>query len=222
MKDQTSHVKCGAKTKSGSPCQLPPVAGRNRCKYHGGKTPVAGPDHPTWKHGRYSKAIPKGLKSLLEQAASDPDLLNLRDEIAVLQVAIADSLATLENVTSVQVSSLREAAKSVREAEGTDAYDAALASLLTLCESASSASDQWHKIADLAERKARLVSAEHKRSVELEQMIPASRLYALIEFVVQVIRDTVKDRELIVAIGDRLRTVFDQAPDRRIDRTVGG
>ncbi len=36
-----SHSRCGAKTRGGTSCQRPPVAGRNRCRVHGGLSPGA-------------------------------------------------------------------------------------------------------------------------------------------------------------------------------------
>jgi glucans biosynthesis protein len=51
---------CGAQTRGGNPCRLPPVTGRRRCRLHGG---AAGSGAPTGnknalKHGRYTaKAI---------------------------------------------------------------------------------------------------------------------------------------------------------------------
>ena len=45
---------CGAKTRLGSPCSNPPVAGRSRCRMHGGKS-LAWFAHPRYKHGRFSK-----------------------------------------------------------------------------------------------------------------------------------------------------------------------
>jgi hypothetical protein len=33
--------RCGAKTRSGTPCQRPPIRGRKRCRLHGGLSPGA-------------------------------------------------------------------------------------------------------------------------------------------------------------------------------------
>jgi hypothetical protein len=67
-------VTCGAKTRSGSPCQKPPLAGRKRCRLHGGLS-LSGSDHPNFQHGRCTKqaradavAMTAYLKSL-EQLA---------------------------------------------------------------------------------------------------------------------------------------------------------
>ena len=46
--------RCGAKTRSGHPCQKWPILGRTRCRLHGGTTPF-GVDHPSYKDGQYSK-----------------------------------------------------------------------------------------------------------------------------------------------------------------------
>ena len=36
-----AHSQCGAKTRAGTACQSPPVAGRKRCRLHGGLSPGA-------------------------------------------------------------------------------------------------------------------------------------------------------------------------------------
>ena len=41
---QQSPVLCGAQTRTGRPCRMPPEPGRTRCKFHGGKS--TGPRTP--------------------------------------------------------------------------------------------------------------------------------------------------------------------------------
>jgi hypothetical protein len=43
-------VTCGAKTRSGNPCQKPPLQGKARCRLHGGAS-LSGKDHPNYQHG---------------------------------------------------------------------------------------------------------------------------------------------------------------------------
>jgi hypothetical protein len=43
-------VICGAKTRSGRPCQKFPVTGRARCRLHGGAS-KRGEEHWNYKHG---------------------------------------------------------------------------------------------------------------------------------------------------------------------------
>lgn len=58
-------VLCGAKTRQGHPCRQPVIEGRNRCHYHGGKSP-RGQDHPKYKHGGRSIEGMRLMKELRE------------------------------------------------------------------------------------------------------------------------------------------------------------
>jgi len=62
---------CFARTRSGKPCQKHPIAGRTRCRLHGGLS--TGPKTPEgkaacvaahWKHGRRSKAYVEARKQI--------------------------------------------------------------------------------------------------------------------------------------------------------------
>ena len=65
--------RCGAKTRSGKPCQSPAVHGNKRCRMHGG-APGSGPpkgNQNALKHGLYRKGAieqRKQLRALLRQS----------------------------------------------------------------------------------------------------------------------------------------------------------
>ena len=71
--------RCGAKTRSGKPCQLWPVKGRYRCRMHGGLSPGAPKGNSNaWKHGHYSAdsiAMRKRFKKLLKILKENPALM---------------------------------------------------------------------------------------------------------------------------------------------------
>jgi hypothetical protein len=49
--------RCGAKTRSGAPCQSPAVRGKRRCRMHGGNSPGAPKgNRNAMKHGRYCES----------------------------------------------------------------------------------------------------------------------------------------------------------------------
>jgi hypothetical protein len=90
---------CGAKTRGGGTCRKPPLAGRTRCRLHGGATPV-GIGSPHWKHGkrsRYLKHLPQVMEAGQKAALGDPELLSLKDELALLSARIAELLSSLGN-----------------------------------------------------------------------------------------------------------------------------
>jgi hypothetical protein len=51
-----SSARCGAKTRSGGRCKAPAVAGKKRCRMHGGASGSGAPrrNQNALKHGRYT------------------------------------------------------------------------------------------------------------------------------------------------------------------------
>ena len=68
---------------------------------HGGKTPQ-GIALPQTKHGRYSKHLPTRLLANYEAAKSDPDLLVMHDEIALVDARINELLEGSDTATAAQ------------------------------------------------------------------------------------------------------------------------
>jgi glucans biosynthesis protein len=67
--------RCEAKSRSGKPCRSPAVAGKKRCRMHGGAAGSGAPrgNKNALKHGRYTrKAIEerRRLRALLRQSRS--------------------------------------------------------------------------------------------------------------------------------------------------------
>ncbi len=89
---------CGAKTRQGNPCQLPPARGRTRCRLHGGATP-RGRASPHFKTGKYSSFLPDRLIGRYEEGQAAADLRSLRSEIALLQVRIIELLGQLKDAS---------------------------------------------------------------------------------------------------------------------------
>src|SRR3954470_5731126 len=88
-------ARCGARTRKGAgPCRQPGMAPSGRCRMHGGKTP-RGLASPLTKSGRYSRDLPTRVAARYENALADPELLSVRDDIALLQGAITDVMAEI-------------------------------------------------------------------------------------------------------------------------------
>ena len=53
-------LRCGAKTRKGTPCMAPAIAGKQRCRMHGGKGSGAPKgNHNAFRHGLYSAEVLK-------------------------------------------------------------------------------------------------------------------------------------------------------------------
>jgi hypothetical protein len=89
---------CGARTRNGTPCRRPPLAGRTRCRLHGGASP-AGISSPHFKNGRrsrYLRDLPGMVQGGYQATLDDGDLTSLRDELALLIARVRQLLPRLE------------------------------------------------------------------------------------------------------------------------------
>ena len=61
-------LRCGAKTRRGTPCQSPAVSGKRRCRMHGGAPGSGAPrgNQNALKHGLYTKEAMKDRRALRE------------------------------------------------------------------------------------------------------------------------------------------------------------
>lgn len=99
-REKPARKRCNAKCRSGNLCRNFAVPGRDRCKRHGGKTPLAGPEHPKFKSGKTSKILPGRLNDIYLQALNDPELLSHRKYAALLDTRVrqlCDRLFTKES-----------------------------------------------------------------------------------------------------------------------------
>jgi hypothetical protein len=220
--------QCGAKTRDGTPCRRPPLAGRRRCRLHGGATP-SGLGSPHWKHGRYSKVVPRGLRQAYEEAARDPELLSLRRDLALLQAFEVELLKRLSEGPPPR-GRLVKAYKRVLAA-GNDAAEqqAALAELGALLAGGEAAKEDyertWRRLRKLFQEKAQVVLVEARRLHNLDQYLTKEQAAALGHLVMCYLRDAVLDeatfargpRAVLRKAQDGLRAAMEgAAPTRQV------
>lgn len=72
-------------------CQAQAVTGSEKCRHHGGKS-LKGIAHPNFQGRGHTKNFPKGLLDSYNRAMSDPDILNLKHEMATVHAVSEDTL----------------------------------------------------------------------------------------------------------------------------------
>ena len=181
-----------------------------RCRHHGGRS-LAGVASPSFKHGRYSKFLPERLIGRYGEARADPELLALRDEIALVDVRLTELLQRLETgETAGKWARLAatygdlKAAQVERDVGGTAA---ALQKLGTIIEGEACEDVVWGDIIALLDQRRKLVESERKRLVEMQQMITVEQALALLARIQQVILDNVSDRGIISAISAEFKRI---------------
>lgn len=84
-------TQCNAKAKStGQQCRRNAMSGSTKCYVHGGATP-RGVASPHYRHGRYSKYVPKDLEAKIQELDSF-NILELADELQTQRALIAEYL----------------------------------------------------------------------------------------------------------------------------------
>jgi hypothetical protein len=86
--------RCNAKRRNGEPCRKYAIKGAARCRLHGGKS-LKSFAHPSFKAGKHSKFLPQQLRRDYEATLQDPELLSLRDAIALTEARVVDLLQGL-------------------------------------------------------------------------------------------------------------------------------
>ena len=198
---------CGAKTRAGTPCKKAPMA-NGRCHLHGGKS-LGGLASPTFKHGRYSRYLPANLTGRYEAARQDPDLLALRDEIALVDTRLGGLVEKLGSGESGSLwRRLRGAHQGLlqaREAKDSAGIASALTEIGELIERGTDEYVNWEEILGLLDQRRRLVESERKRLVEMQQMITVERAMLLVSAVVNAVARHVPDRKQLNAIATDIR-----------------
>lgn len=209
--DENGKQICGAKTSKGTPCRKPPKPGKNRCKLHGGNN-LSGIAHPNYKDGRYTNDIPARLVENYEAAKNDPNLLSVRDDMALLEARIRDLLKRVDSGESGRLwRQLRETYQAFRRATNAGEDDEAkrlLSEIGQLINAGYQDAQAWTEIENTIERKRKLGADERKRLVEMEQMIQTDRMLLVAGALVDAVRKHVSDRDILNAISTDLGAVL--------------
>jgi hypothetical protein len=182
-----------------------------RCRSHGGLTP-RGLASANFKHGRHSKSLPARLADRYDEALNDPDLLELASEIRLADAFIGERLATLESGESGAVwRDLGRAWRSfatARASGDTHSMMDALSAIEPLITSGGADYGAQQEILDMVDRRRKLVEAEAKRRVQMQQMITAEQAMVLISAIADVVMRHVPDPTTRASIGRDLETLI--------------
>jgi hypothetical protein len=201
MNDSQS-PQCGARTRAGTPCARHPVPGATRCKLHGGLSP-RGIASPTFKHGRHSRHLPTRLAARYQAAMTDPQLLELRSEVALMDARVDDLLSRIAAGNSADAweaaqtayADLLSASRSTDRLAATAALDALGAALNGRDDAAL-----WAEVSEVVDLRRRLVESERKQMIASEQFVAVAEIMSLMGAIVASVRAHVTDSQARAAI----------------------
>lgn len=196
-------MRCGAKTRTGAPCQAHAME-NGRCRMHGGGTP-RGIANPNTKHGKFSKDLPTRMLADYEAELTDGELLNLSDAIALIrsrQKEIIRSLSTggasaIWGELSETYGELMEA----QRAKDKDQVSRSLKHIGELIRDGGADAKTWRELADLMEQERKLIDTEQKRRVAMQTMVTAEKGQLLVKALLASVNAHVSDKRILAAIG---------------------
>jgi hypothetical protein len=130
---------------------------------------MAGQGPTSTRVGKHTRYLPKSLQERYDAAARDPDLVDLRDEIALLDVRIGQLLETLGDTGSPRLWREARARFDAFKAAGTQgkgsvvAARAALQAVDDVLAEGLAASSTWEELRDTIELRRRLSEAQSRR-----------------------------------------------------------
>ena len=195
---KTRNQKCKAINKDGTPCKRWAISGSEYCKAHalnkGELTRFKeGPANPSYKHGRYSKALPERMRQAAEAAEADPVLLNQRSEIALLTARLSEQLQQVDSRTSGKLwAELQGAAADFRQANAMNDREKAsfaMSEMLRLINAGGADHAAWEDIRSTVLDKNKLIASERKRLVEMKAFVTAEQGMVMIGRLAYAARD---------------------------------
>lgn len=209
MQSAQGHAICGAKTRSGAPCRSRPMP-NGRCRMHGGTAPVSIAS-PHFQHGRRSKYLPARLLDRYHEAASDPDLLAVRDEIALLDMRLNELLEQVDTGEAGELWMTAQAAwlAYLRKRDTVQERDAQRL-LDQIIERGATAFQSWAEIHQVIEQRRKLSETEQKRLVTMQQMVTVEQAMSFVAALQTSVRKHVTDTAALRAIAADMAMLANQ------------
>jgi hypothetical protein len=196
--------RCGALKRDGALCTLEPTGVGGRCRMHGGLTP-SGVFSPVATHLEKSRYAPsKRLMERYSLAANDPEMLSLREDIALLDARISDVLSRVDTGESGHLwKALKDAWTEAELSIDADPITQmrAMAKLGELIDRGLADTVAWGEITASLQQRRKLVESERKRMVETQQMITSTQALVMINQLSTAIMTHVSDPHARAAIA---------------------
>lgn len=197
-----------------------------RCWKHGGKS-LSGIASATFKTGRYSKVIPTHLTAQYEQAQEDPDLLGIKEDIALQDALLRGALDAMSRGEAGELwVKLNETWKEYQKAKRSTRIDGpnpqeSLAMIGFLIREGYQDYMGRIELRQMLQERAKLVEAEGKRLERAQQTITTNQAMSLAQALLHAVLAHVSDRSVLSRIQAEFIRLIGADDSRRIDPPAG-
>jgi hypothetical protein len=160
-----------------------------------------------FKHGRYSKYVPRRLLAKYEAAEQDPDLLSMRAEIALLDSRLQELLQRVHSGESGQMWRMLsdEIAQLLQNRDDPDRATVHINNLISIVRRGNADYAAWNELRSVVDQRRRLVDAERKRMVDAQLTMDVEQALLLLTVITGIIKDSV-DKHVDRTTGNRILT----------------
>lgn len=190
-------AQCTAKSKqSGEQCKRNATPGRDKCAMHGGKSTGA----PFRAGGRYSGKLPQRLEQMYQELRANPELIHLNDDVALLEVRIAEVLQNIEEHFNAKY--LEDLMTAYNQClKGGDEGAAAFIRLGDLIKQGRAYAASWNEIVGLIDAKRKVARVQMQHVEKMQQVVPAMELFRLVTELLRIVLHYVPDATEQAKIG---------------------
>ena len=165
--------------------------------------------------------MPVRMLERYEQSLDDPELLNMRAEIALVDSRLEDLLGRADTGESKALwEKMRKTADKLLRAFESDDLASMHVSILELDRLVGSGladHEIWYEIQTLIEQRRKVVEAEQKRLVAMQQMVTAEQAMSLVAGLLSAVKQHVSDRDTLTAIQAEFIRLVNQDGSRRVE-----
>ena len=187
-----------------------------RCYMHGGKHP-RGIASPHLKHGRYSKDIPTRLAARYHEALTDPELLSLREDIALVHSVITCLLSEAQggdvHPAWIEVKQWYEALNEAIAGDNEPKLIKAISELGRVIEPNYQARLALDEALSQIDRKSQLTDKERRALIDRQKVISIERVMLFVGVVMAGLKESVlkhTDNETARRILGETQQFYDQ------------
>ena len=181
---------------------------------HGGGS-LVGPAHPNFKDGKHSRALRGELAQSYQEALANPDLVSVRDEIALIDMRVAQLLVDVGATGNTKIlkdirakfDTFKAAKKKKGKQSAIDGLDA-LEQVDHLIDNALTAAATWDELRETLDLRRKLSETETRRMRDLHMLIDVKTAIAMMGLLINEVKARVKDPEILAALSAQFaRTV---------------
>lgn len=204
---------CGAKTRRGTKCQVSPIAGKFRCRIHGGVAPV-GIAASNYRHGKYSNALTGRTASKFAERMADKNLLSLLEDIALIETKIEELLeginvdATTWQDLGAAVTQLSNHLSSGDLQKARNAVDA----IGDMVRRGTDDQSRWRDVILLLREHRSAVESERKSQTEESKIIRIDEMLVIQRRILEIVNENVRDHDTMVKITEGFRRLLMPGP----------